>query len=164
MRFSLLKVTLVVFAASTWVFWSFIFATRPETSEGDPLVKLVRLPASLPRELPGMMPGKATRSMEPIEMDVVSVPCWEKSSSKALETSAHWVRLTGRHCQAPLGDADAISVRNVSNGYVATVFPTQNKNLTTDYIPLRSGHNEILIRFNQEDGKTVESLVTFLRE
>lgn len=166
MRFALLKVTLLVLAGSTWVFWSFVFSTRPETAAEDALESLVRLPASLPQQIPGMSTLPSTRANDPIEMDVVRIPCWEKSSSPQIDTSARWIRLTGRRCQgeaaAPL--ADSVSVRNLTNGYVATVFPMQNRNMTTDFIPLQSGHNEILIHFDQGEGASVESQVSFVRE
>src|SRR4051812_22855555 len=95
-RVALLKITMVVLMASTWVFWSFIFATRPEeAAAADPLVDLVRLPASLPASLPAQFPGMQTtqKTMDPIAMDVVKVPCWDRAATKDKETSARWVRL-----------------------------------------------------------------------
>jgi hypothetical protein len=166
-RLALLKISLVVLAGSTWIFSSFIFATRPEESEPDALTALVRLPASLPAQLPGALPGvfaPAVKVNEPIEMDTVKVACWDSNDEAEQETSARWIRLTGRPCQAAIG-ADAVTVRNLTNGYVATVFPTQPANaLTTDFIPLQEGQNHILIRYAQERGAAVEQQLTFNRE
>lgn len=165
MRYALLKVSLVALGISSWVFWSFVFATRPETAVGtnaDALESLVRLPASLPAQLPELVAGQSARVNDAIEMNVVSVPCWEKSSTASLATSARWVRLTGRNCGTDV-NADSVSVRNLTNGYGATVFATQNKNLTTDFIPLQSGLNNIVIRFDQGEGASLESQLSFIR-
>jgi hypothetical protein len=147
--------------ATSWIFWSFIFATRPEQAMTDPLANLVRLPASLPAKIPGMQP--IVKIMEPIAMDVVRIPCWDKAEMGENPTSARWVRLTGKACDKN-AEADEVSVRNLSNGFSATVFPTQvKKSLTTDYIPLQAGKNDILIRL-QRDGAAVESQISFVRE
>ena len=173
-RFALLKIFLVVLAGTSWLFSSFIMNTRPEESE-DALSSLVRLPASLPAQIPGIsvipgieqnLPGLVApqvKTMPPIEMNVVKVACWDNSRDSHNKTSARWIRLTGKACQttSPL---EGVSVRNVTNGYVATVFPTAMRGMTTDFIPLQSGRNEIRIRFDQGDGATLESQVSFLRE
>jgi hypothetical protein len=158
-RIALLKITMGALALSTWVFWSFIFATRPEVSE-DALVNLVRLPASLPSQIPGMTP--LVRVMDPIAMDVVHVPCWDQDAGGDKSTAAHWVRLTGRACGVE-SDDDSVSVVNTTNGFSATILPAQ-KALTTDYIPLESGRNEIMIRFQRDGESPVERKVSFVRE
>src|SRR5262249_54234098 len=120
MRFALLKISLVALGISTWIFSSFVFDTRPESApaQAGALESLVRLPASLPAQLPGMVGGASARASDPIEMNVISVPCWEKSSVAQLETTARWVRLTGRNCGTDV-NADSVSVRNITNGYAA---------------------------------------------
>ena len=88
---------------------------------------------------------------DPIEMGIVRLPCWDHAGEPTVDTSARWVRLTGRVCQNE-GGAESISVRNLTNGFSATVFPTLGKGMTTDFIPLQSGQNAILIRFDQGEG------------
>ena len=55
-------------------------------------------------------------------------------------------------------------MRNLTNGYVATVFPTQPVGMTTDFIPLQEGKNDIVIRYNQSAGVAVENQYSFNRE
>lgn len=173
MRMALLKLAVLVLAGTSWIFTSFILASRPEGSE-DPLSTLVRLPASLPAQIPGIssipvfkqnLTGlqPPPRSMEIIPMDVVRVPCWDRAPGTARQTGAHWVRLTGKSCQSQ-ADADTITVRNLTNGYVATIFSTSSEGLTTDFIPLQAGNNDILIRYAQPEGVAVENRFSFNRE
>jgi len=159
-RIALLKITMAALAVSTWVFWSFIFSTRPEESQADPLVDLVRLPASLPSQIPGMQP--LVKVMDPIAMDVAHVPCWDQDAGGDRSTAAHWVRLTGRTCNVE-SDDHSVTVINASNGFSATILPTQ-KALTTDYIPLEPGRNEIVIRFEREGESALERKVAFVRQ
>ncbi|NJL24071.1 MAG: hypothetical protein HC902_02065 [Calothrix sp. SM1_5_4] len=172
-RYALLKISLLALVGSTWVFWSFIFASRPESrvmadeQDRGALTSLVRLPASLPAQLPSAIPGvfafapPAARAPDEARMDVVRVPCWDKEGLRQ-EAGARWIRLTGKACGGSYG-ADAVFVRNQANGYMATVFPTEDDGMTTDFIPLESGKNEILIRFDQGQGASLEYQLTLLR-
>lgn len=165
LRLALLKVCVVAVAAVSWVFFSFVFESRPEAdiSGSDALSSLVRLPASLPAQLPEKIPGvftPAPKVQEPIRMDVVRVPCWDQGEAKVSALGARWVRMTGRACQSEGGE---ISVRNLSNGYVATVFDSQGGQKTTDFIPLESGTNNILIRFDHGAGVLFENKVVLTR-
>jgi len=166
-RRALLKISLLVLGISTWIFTSFLLSTRPEESAApSPLNALVRLPASLPRQLPAQLPGvfvSAPKLVEPIEMSVVNIPCWDSGKSDVSRTDAKWVRLTGHPCQSKLG-VETVTVRNLTTGYVATVFATQGAGLTTDFIPLKDGSNEILIRLEQGPGAALESRLSFHKE
>jgi hypothetical protein len=152
-------------AITTWVSTSFIFATRPEVYSSGTLNTLVRLPASLPKQLPSQLPGVfvAPRINEPIEMNVVRVPCWDQANPDVSPISARWIRLTGTFCKNKVGSG-IMSVRNLTTGYAATVFPLQGKNLTTDFIPLKAGKNEILIRLEPSKGVAFESRLAFQRD
>lgn len=160
-RYALLKITLLALAGTTWVFWSFIFSMRPEDSQADALSSLVRLPASIPGQISGMAPP--AKVADPIEMDVVKLPCWDRAEEPARDISARWVRLTGKVCQNA-GEAESISVRNLTNGFSATVFTTLDKGMTTDFIPLQVGPNAIQIRFDQGQGVAKESQFSLVRE
>lgn len=163
----MLKIALVALLGSTWVFWSFIFSTRPEEVDGDTLSALVRLPASIPAQLPEALPGvfaPSAKTVERIEMGEIKVACWDMDEESEQETSLRWVRLTGKPCGAETSVTDAVSVRNLTNGYAATVFSLQARALTTDFIPLRQGKNNILIRFEQGAGVATEQQLSFYRE
>ena len=163
MRRSLLKVSLTLLAALSWVSAGLVFETRPapvEPVQGGTLSALVRLPASLPGALPGVF--AAPVRIEAPRMEQLKVPCWDAEEKSTLATEARWVRMSGKAC-ARAGTADSIQVRNLANGYVATVFSTQGDRLTTDYIPVESGKNEILVRFNQGEGVTFENRITLQR-
>lgn len=163
LRYAVLKIALATLVVSSWVFVSFIFQTRPEQDgQQAPLSKLVRLPASLPLRKVFEPPVKA---QEPVRMDVVDLPCWDKTiqpptSQKSL---GRWIRITGKACSADEESVESVMVSNDSNGYMATVFSAQSGVMTTDFIPLETGKNEIRIRFVQPSGAAIENRFTFLR-
>ena len=126
----------------------------------DPLTALVRLPASLPSSLPEF---SSSRVMEPIRMDVVELPCWDKASGQAQSVSSRWIRLRGQSCQMSSG-SDTVTVKNLSNGYTATVFSAAGHSLTTDFIPLQPGTNQIAIRIEGSPGAIVENQFSFERD
>jgi hypothetical protein len=162
-RWALFKISVVALAGCSWIFTSFVFATRPEEQliagePGDALVSLVRLPASLPAvpaQLPKLLVPDA-KPFEPIQMNVLKLPCWDTGAMKEQAVNARWVRLTGRACQTSVG-AEAIEIRNESNGYTGTVFTAQQNLLTTDFIPLQKGANEIVVRIGEADGVALEN-------
>ena len=157
-RIALLKITACVLLGTTWVFWSFVYATRPEQApSANPLEALMRLPASLPEQL-----QPTTKVLPPIDMHVLPVNCWDVKDSAARETGSRWVRLTGKACQIE-GNSENVSVRNISNGYTATVFAASGA-MTTDFIPLQMGRNEILVRFETSRGVSVESQFVLSRQ
>lgn len=162
MRAGLLKITLGVLLGSSWIFSSFLFASRPEDEAANSaLTKLVRLPASIPKDV--FKPQ--TRTLEIVQMETLRRPCWDRGADAdgSVETTgARWVRLTGKNCE---NKAQEITVRNLSNGYVATVFTANlDQELTTDFIPLESGKNDIQIRFQQEPGTVFENKFTIQRQ
>lgn len=170
LRLALLKLSVLVLLGSTWLFSGFVLESRPlegVTGAGqmDPLSQLVRLPASLQTQLPENIPGvfrPQARVVEPVQMNIVKLPCWDRSGAAEQNVSARWIRLVGRTCQGDYS-AEAVSVRNLANGYVGTVFNANATSMTTDFIPLEIGKNEILIRFESEPGVSLETQVTFNR-
>lgn len=167
-RKSLLKAVIVGLVVSTWIFTSFILSTRPEQAQtalqsADALSKLARLPASLPSQLPGGV-FSAAKPVAAAQMEILELPCWDKQESDVLDSGSRWLRLKGRTCHMPvLGDS--MTVRNLTNGYLATVFNSERPGeLTTDYIPLQEGKNDILVRFETEPGVLMESQFTLIRE
>ncbi|MBX3020820.1 MAG: hypothetical protein KF799_04025 [Bdellovibrionales bacterium] len=169
-RWALLKISVLVLAGTTWVFSGFILESRPEEdAAADPISQLVRLPASLPSQLPQKIEkipevfGPAAKPPEPVKMDVVRLPCWDRQIGSEQKVEARWVRLVGKACQSDFG-VESVTVRNQANGYMGTVFePGESSSLTTDYIPLESGKNEIVIRFEPEPGVKLETQVFLIR-
>jgi hypothetical protein len=168
-RLSLLKITVVVLLGSTWVFWSFIMATKPTSrtvsnvdTAGNPFETLVRLPASIPGQLLAS-PQDNAAAIPKVRMEVLRVPCWDKQKAEIEGTSAKWLRLTGRACQTESVDAKSVTVRNLSNGYVATVFTGADQDFTTDFIPMQAGKNDIQIRIETAPGAQIESHFTLMK-
>ncbi len=173
-RWALLKISIISLAVSSWIFTSFILETRPDdpglamnmensVSPGpeDALQVLARLPASIPAQLPVAF-APETRVMPPIKMDIVKLGCWDLADLAPQTVEARWVRLTGRPCQSD-PTADSIEIRNLTNGYIGTVFSAQTDQFTTDFIPLQEGNNEILVRLGHADGVAYENRFTFVR-
>jgi len=165
-RWAMLKISMVALVCSSWIFTSFVFDTRPTEIEWsavdavteDALVSLVRLPASLPgvhAQIPKLL-GTAGKPFEPIRMDVVRLPCWDAGETAEQPVAARWVRLTGKPCQTG-ADPESIEVWNLSNGYAGTVFKSQSDQMTTDFMPLQEGNNDILMRFGFNEGVALES-------
>lgn len=161
MQAALLKITLVVLVGTSWLFVGFLFDSRPEVKTMDALTTLVRLPASLPSSLPENV-FSASRPVDPIRMDVFELPCWDKTSSQPQSVSSRWIRLRGIPCEADKNTAK-IFVKNLSNGYEATVFSSKGDALTTDFIPLQEGKNQIEIKVEGAPGAIVENRFEFNR-
>lgn len=165
MQFALLKIAVAALGGMTWLFTGFLFESRPhhQAPVENALTSLVRLPASLPAELHENVFSSHARPMEPIRMDVVELPCWDRGDVTVQNVNSRWVRLTGKSCQSD-GGAEQVTVRNLANGYEATIFASHGPSLTTDFIPLQKGANEIVIRIDQGVGVALESQFTFQRE
>lgn len=158
-RWALLKVSMVALSISSWIFVSFIFASRPEEVSAvtaDPLVHLVRLPASLPGVPAQIIAAQQPKRADPIRMDVLRLPCWDMAGMAEQPIQSRWVRLSGRPCQST-GVPESIEVRNLSNGYLGTVFAAQPELYTTDFIPLQAGANEISVRIGENEGVAFEN-------
>lgn len=157
LRFALLKIAIPVLLGTTWMFFAFIMDTRPAERSVGTMDRIARLPASLSSgRLPLATPPKVA---EPVRMDVLRLPCWDKPATGDVPLTARWVRVVGRAC----GRGEATEVRNLTNGSVATVLPLDRGQATTDYIPLESGRNELLFTFKGEPGVKVENRLTIVR-
>lgn len=173
-RSVLLKISFVALALSTWISVGFVMETRPDdiaialNSEPsvipkaeDALAVLARLPASIPAQLPTAFASNG-KPFVPIKMDVVKLGCWDMTDVSAQPVEARWVRFTGRPCQSD-SSPEHIEVMNVTNGYVGTVFSAQEDQLTTDFIPLQEGSNDILVKLGHGDGVVFENRFTLVK-
>jgi hypothetical protein len=158
LRLKLLKIGLVILGMTSWIFASFVLSTRPEESAtpDTALTSLVRLPASLPHdgiEAIGRF-GSVPRVSEPPRMELLKVNCWDLEKA-SLGTSSQWIRLVGGACGANL----VTQVRNLTNGYSATVFSLANGKLTTDFIPMDVGSNDLEITLESEQATSQNHLI-----
>jgi hypothetical protein len=151
----------------TYALVASILSFRPATEPKDIITSMVRLPAAIPAALPSIavpvnlpMFNQAVKVAEPIKIETLALSCWDVSQAQAQvqSTSARWIRLVGRACAETL-DNNSWEVSNKSNGFSATVFTPGQKQLTTDYIPLAPGKNEIRMAVLDADGVSHE--VTF---
>ena len=154
LRFALLQIAFPVLLATTWMFFAFVMDTRPAAGRrpASAIDRLARLPASLST---GKLPYEA-KVNEPVRMETVQVPCWDRPTTREMVVGARWVRLVGKAC-AP--DGEVTAVRNLTNGASATVLPGGRGLLTTDFIALLPGSNEISFSF----GDRSESRITIVR-
>lgn len=150
------KIVFGVLGALTYAFVASVLSFKPETEPKDIITSMVRLPAAIPAALP--LPdvnlpifSPTVRVQEPIKIETLAVSCWDSSQGQTLNTSARYVRLTGRGCSENLKN-DSWQVSNSSNGFSATVFAPGQRQLTTDYIPLAAGKNEIHFAVLDADG------------
>jgi hypothetical protein len=69
---------------------------------------------------------------------------WDcQSNVNNLEVSGEYLRLLAKNCDTLR--TQILSVKNVTNGYTASLIPTKENVLTTDFLSLRTGKNEIWI-------------------
>lgn len=175
MRWALLKISLISLAATSWVTTSFVLETRPEdltvemnsdnsvvTRPEDALAVLARLPASIPAQLPTAF-SAPVKPFQPIKMDIVKLGCWDTNDAAEQKVDARWVRLTGRPCQSDSAPEN-IEILNTTNGYVGTVFLAKGDVMTTDFIPLQEGANDILVKLGHGDGVVFENRFTLVKQ
>ena len=91
------------------------------------------------------------RDLASLDETLVDLNCANEVQSK--ETNNLRFRLKGSNCTAEnSGPTIATQVKNISNGYVATVFHRSPQEFTTDYINLNEGKNEIEVKFETDQG------------
>jgi len=163
------KIVFGVLGVFTYALVASILSFRPETEPKDLITSMVRLPAALPAALPSIqvpvnlpMFNQAEKVQEPIKIETLALSCWDVSQGQSMTTSARWVRLVGRACAETL-KTESWQVSNQSNGFSATVFAPASKQLTTDYIPLAAGKNEIRFAVLDADGVSHEILLNLER-
>ncbi len=77
--------------------------------------------------------------------------------------SGEFIQLHGEACIKEF-QIQKMEIINKSNGYTASIFPTQNGKYQTDLIQLKTGANEIVIRYSDEVGKLTEEVLRATRE
>lgn len=91
--------------------------------------------------------------------NTIEIPCGAQDFS--LETAFTRMRIKGENCVSK--NSPTTEIKNVSNGYVATVFHKKDYSFTTDYINLNEGRNEINLLFETPEGVTSQRTVIINR-
>lgn len=161
-----MKIVFCVLGLSSYALVASVFSFRPQSEPNDILTSMVRLPAALPAAipLPVNLPlfNQAIKTQDPFKIETLALSCWDGTQGQVMSTTARMVRLTGRAC-GDLG-GDSWKVSNQSNGFSATVFEPTPKQLTTDFVPLLAGRNEIRFAFLGPDGVSHEASVIVERQ
>ncbi|MGZ3785454.1 MAG: hypothetical protein ACXVC3_12980 [Bdellovibrio sp.] len=74
------------------------------------------------------------------------------------EVAGAYIQFQGKNCLKNYKDGD-VEILNKSNGYTASTFSNGDNKYQTDLIQLQNGDNEILIRYRESSGKSVEEVV-----
>ncbi len=113
-------------------------------------------PASYGRQPSSVMKSKRAVALEKTA-EVVSntgnldFNC-QKNSQKELAVKGAYLQIRGKGC-AQSNQGDQVSIINKSNGYTAAVFPSGREEFQTDLIQLVEGQNQILIEYQNANGK-----------
>lgn len=123
-----------------------------------------------PTRVPASIPSLAAEVPNHILVDPgahvsdFNVECDEAAESTFAETIQQ-VRLRGKTC-SPSKKAKLTStqIRNQTNGFIATVFTSDESKFTTDYINLKPGENHITIDMTFSDGSSLARKLRFSRK
>ncbi|MEK6556584.1 MAG: hypothetical protein AABZ31_15145, partial [Bdellovibrionota bacterium] len=85
----------------------------------------------------------------------IDVDCLDKNEQRTLKVTSLQLRIRAKLC----GDFDIskTEITNTSNGYSATVFKTGDKVMSSDYIQLSDGLNQIKIQVQDRLGRVQSS-------
>lgn len=109
-----------------------------------------RSPASIQKETfqgIGSAPSGSNGRFQAVEYEL---PCQDNETS--FDESVAQVRLSGAPCVS--GEIVASEIKNLSNGFSATVFIRKPASFTTDYISLARGENKVSISHTFSNGST----------
>lgn len=151
LRFLTITFVLVFFLGGA-SFVSVMSIPSPATRAQD----LARNPASLP------VPGDLAQP-EPAHFSKLEDYQWDcKAKNQNSEIRATHFRIKGKtFCRGVA--IRALKIKNVSNGFTATVFENE-KGFLTDFIDLQPGANAIQIEYSDKQGKALTADLTILRQ
>ncbi len=92
----------------------------------------------------------------------ISVNC-QSGIGQTLQSVARLVRIKIRPCRGTITQLDGSRVVNLANGNEGTLFKLEDGEITTDYIHLVNGQNQVKIRLVGANGRTYASDVTIVR-
>ncbi len=93
-------------------------------------------------------------SEETAPTNLIEIKC--EADNSPIETNQIRLRLKGESCLAE--NATSTTIKNNSNGYIATVFHRPDFSFTTDYINLSEGTNTIAMAFETPTGPVLKTL------
>lgn len=145
-----LKYFIAALAVCTWGTVSTVLATKPSAR-------------SIAHVVGAREPASSDTATEPVRMDQVRLKCWSEPPQTLMGTGARWVRITGATCDRELG-VEEITLKNITNGFKATLFALTGQVLTTDFIPLDLGANVLVVQITDAASGTMrEAHITITR-
>ena len=82
----------------------------------------------------------------------------QKEFQKQVAVVGGYLQIRGKGCARSL-QTEQLTIINKSNGYTASVFPTNHEDFQTDLIQLNEGQNHILIEYENSSGKKIQQEV-----
>lgn len=128
-----------------------LMSADPEFSEDHVVVaasSMPRVPASIPTTTSMAAPSALSHFAQ------FDFKCTKKSAGP-LKVDGRFIQLQGKNCLKNYQEGD-VEIVNKSNGYTASIFDKDSDKYQTDLIQLQKGDNEIVIRYRDRSGKTVE--------
>lgn len=120
-----------------------------------------RNPSSI---MPAELPLKINKSIpSPVSNETLVLGCLRDGMKIEMKSAAKRVRLKARFCDGLVTALDESSIVNRANGFEATLFNLENGGLSSDYISLASGPNQLLFQIANSNGDHVVGEVTVLR-
>ena len=92
----------------------------------------------------------------------ISVDC-QSRIAQTLQSVARLVRIKIKPCHGSMAQLEGSRVVNLANGNEGTLFQLDNGEITTDYIHLVRGQNQLKIRLKAANGHTYASDLTIVR-
>jgi hypothetical protein len=86
------------------------------------------------------------------EAEVVNLNCFNGTTPVTIKSQAKQLRLRGPVC-GNRNTIDHVEVVNRTNGFVGTIFQTDQTKYSSDYIHLASGDNQIFLSFTDASGE-----------
>lgn len=151
-RIALLKLTFVVCALLSVLVGVSVWDTRPSHSLSM-VPDVVSVVARVPAAIPGLLKEQKPKSQVRPGFQVWKAPCLSAAAHmKSMSTDSGYLRISTHTCDAEL-QIKGSKLKNVSNGYVATVFTLQPSQLTSDFIPLAEGKNLMQMELTLDTGE-----------
>lgn len=151
MRFLTITLVLVLFMGGA----SFV-SVMTVPAQAIKQQETARNPASFPEQSPSMTKPEQTHFSKLEDL------AWDCKGTQNSEMHATHVRLKGKTvCQNQT--IKEIKIRNLSNGFTATVF-ANDKGFLTDFIDLQVGANNIKVDYVDKQGKSITADLTVLRK
>lgn len=158
---ALLKVSLIFAGLLAGLVGVSVLNTRP--TAGPSIVAgvvnnmVARVPAAIPRLLKDKSAAKIVRP----EFEVWNIPCLGQQGLATHQTQSRWIRLSTHDCESAFS---ASHLENKTNGFVATIFVPNSAMMTSDFIPLNVGANQLNLDVTMDSGEKIKLSWVVTRE